>query len=538
MPLYTVSPQQKQPQGSENMLKTNDRLIKDIPLVASLLFISAGLYINYIYLSEAAFIGFHHHDWAFFWDAGWRIFKGQHLYKDFDYYNGPVHPSTLATFFFFFGAGKAAILAYLYLSNAIVFLMTFFLCHKKLPLLLTMLMAALSLTSFSWLYPHPYHDYTAHLIGIIGIYALGTLLTNSQKKQPTWEAYVCGAAALTAFFTKINIGGLYGLLFLLVIVMHTRSLKAFIQYCAGNAMALSFFLFLIKYPAEFLRDFVSYSSSETSRVLWLTDLKLWMQNYYWLILLSVILGLNREIKKHPALFTLFTGVGVTAILAMLTSSTFKTFMLYRPLIGIYIALGLLLLYSIRPKTVLPMFFKYAAITVLVFTAIFVIKKNIDFEKKTYKEKVGFVTDYRMGRIRPENRYYLKSGSFKGWLHHKVIGSKIDGIYDFIQNNIPKDDSFLILSRMLTFYTLTERDSYRNVPIAFEMDVAPRPGKRWHEVREMLLADPPDWILTYIEEEFKEDLNADIKYMQIWPEYKKRYRVVKSWDDHAILKRKY
>ena len=139
-------------------------------------------------------------------------------------------------------------------------------------------------------------------------------------------------------------------------------------------------------------------------------------------------------------------------------------------------------------------------------------------------------------IDPPNRYRLKSGPLKGWMLHRQVGEQLDGIVEFIKNNVAEEDSFLILSDRQIIYSLSGRESYRGVPFHWFVGTIPAPGKQWIVVHNRIVQNPPDWILTYRDDEKVHPINKLFAYLQFPDPLLAQYVLVKYWNDHAILKR--
>jgi len=139
---------------------------------------------------------------------------------------------------------------------------------------------------------------------------------------------------------------------------------------------------------------------------------------------------------------------------------------------------------------------------------------------------SYLGDYYLGT------YSLKAKPFAGWLFDESGGRVLDSLVEFINQNVPQDDSLLVISNNTVLYGLTGRESYRGMPImSFQNNITPVPGRQLERVRTRILEDPPNWIVT--------DLNTYLvifSYLNIQQEFLKHYLQVQSWGMHAIFRR--
>jgi len=515
------------------MIATHFRTFKHAPAFFFLLFLFAG---NYLFLLNASFIGFHNHDWGGFMDASYRMYRGQLPYVDFYYHSGPLHPYMNVFFFKIFGFGKDAILAHLVTVNSLVCLATFFITYRRIPFLLTCFSTLLTLAFYYWIYPHPYYDYSAHFWGILGITALSRELPSTSAARACLTAAACGAAVTFASMCKINVGAAYFAVFGAVFLFSPFRLYTFPAYASGLLVGLAAVLLLVPDIGALIENMFVYGFSQTSRFAWLLNLKAWLWNGYSAAFAAAALYVLLSRRVVLPLFVLFAGTAFAGLFTRLTSSSFKEWWIYKPLLGVFLALAFLLLYQAKPakenKRLKYVF--YAVLTALVVSGGVQMQRSFFDCYLKVRYKIGFLKEFIIADVPPGRRYYMKSGPFKGWLHVDVVGRPLEEMADYIKQNVPENEELLVMSRLQSLYWLTGRQSYKGVPFHWDIDTSPAPGQRWNQVRDYLLNDPPAWLVLSSEEGYQ--INAIFKYMELPISYLSQYEQVGTWSNQALLRR--
>ena len=206
-----------------NLKKTALNTLRD-PI--NLSFLTILLISNATFMNWNAFRCFNFFDMGSFFDASWRVYKGQKPYIDFIFISGPIYLYVNALFFCLFGVGKAAILAHILTTHSLVIVFAFVVSRKYLSFLESMLATILTTISFYWPISFPWYDQLAHFWGICAISTLLLKMPLSESRD-TFKVYVFfGIMAALSFMTKTNIGGLYVTLLFLVALRENRRMAA------------------------------------------------------------------------------------------------------------------------------------------------------------------------------------------------------------------------------------------------------------------------------------------------------------------------
>ena len=250
----------------------------------------------------------------------------------------------------------------------------------------------------------------------------------------------------------------------------------------------------------------------------------WFANYYWIPFTIVLFNVWPFRQKYRELFSLFIGITFISIYCLYSNDILRfanTFMW-----GIFMALAYLIFYKIKQDLTTSRrqkFFRISECLLVTITCV-LITVSVQYDLKlrvwTYGENV-------LGT------YPIQTKQFKGWLFDEFRGKILDEMVDFINTNIPKKDSVLVVTDMQILYALTDRPSYPGIPIqVFQKDDMPAPGVQVDQVRKTIFTHPPDWIVVDVGNVINE-----IPYLGLsWP-LETRYTLAKSFGPFAIFEKK-
>jgi len=235
------------------------------------------------------------------------------------------------------------------------------------------------------------------------------------------------------------------------------------------------------------------------------------------------LGWN-GLRRNIPLFVLFAGLGALSIFANLTSSSRHE--ANAPLMGIYMAFTFSFLLADMPRnTKLMEAIKRRPLAALLIIVI------ICF--------MGFYTKLGLDRMvwgtRSIGTYALKNGPLKGWYFNQTDGEAVDGLIEFIDHNISKEESLLVLTDLQALYAFTNRDSFRGIPHNYLPGDLPAPGRQLQTVRRHILDNLPDWIVTHHQK--TSFVTSLLFYLDIVDEISKSYVPVRFWHNYVIMKKK-
>ena len=489
-----------------------------------LLSLAMILIANAVFLSYHAFRCFNLFDMGAFLDASWRVFKGQLPYRDFFYYNGPLHLYMNAFFFHLFGFGKTAILAHLVVVHSIIITLVFFILAKRVPHYITLAVTLLAVPSFYWTIAHPWHDQSAHLWGIIGIALLAWNLPFKNTRTAFWISFCCGILTPLSYITKSNLGAGYGIMFFAVLLSLASRKQALLGYLSGGLTGVFLSLLILRLPVEFVQQTIidngSFIETRLSSILSLSNT---FSNYYWLPLSIVLLNALISSKRTGGLLALFIGMSLFCIYSVSTGGVIIPANIF--LWGIQMALGFLVLFNLIQQTngwqkKLQHFSLWIFIGLTILLTLIAAQRGLALKVWTYK------------RPNPFGTYALKSKPLEGWLFHPAEGKALDDMTFFIQKMIPKEQSLLNLTDMYIIYALTGRDSFRNISFQFLENILPSPGQQTDMVHEHILHNPPDWILTHLG-----SYNEDIRILGLQEFVQTQYAPVMHSGFYILLKKR-
>lgn len=505
------------------MITTNKKKIGWLALAAIL--IANGFFLNF-----NAFRGLNFFDMGAFLDASWRVLTGQKPYIDFQFLSGPIHLYMNALFFLFFGFGKSAILAHLITVNSIVIVSTFLAARRFLPLLPTFLCTLLSSICFYGPISFPWYDQSAQLWGIIALTVLILKLPLEDPKNACRIGFLTGILTVLSFMTKSNLGAGYGAIFFLTFLCVRTRWKALAGYAAGLSLATIAMLAVIGSPTKYIdQAFLAFDIpvQRLRRFLPLLFIPTWFADYYWLTALLVYLNVRSHLKSLRAIFTIFVGVFLLSIFASWTGSMKSTANI--PLMGIYITLAFILIAQTGKQSegkrmrTFHSASKWAMIGLAIFLIFTSAKRSLALDAWTY------------GNLDPFGNYAMQSAPIRGWMAHKQTGEAVDALTEFIKKNVPKNQSLLILTDLQILYPLTERESYKGVSFIFTVNEVPPPGKRVEELKNYILAHPPQWIVTHRNQNVISFVAALIPYLGLEEFVTNFYYPVFITNDYVLLK---
>jgi len=95
----------------------------------------------------------------------------------------------------------------------------------------------------------------------------------------------------------------------------------------------------------------------------------------------------------------------------------------------------------------------------------------------------------------QNTYKLQTEPLKGWSSPSSWGPALDHLVPLIRQQIPKTDSMAVLTEMEILYPLTGHKSFKGLPLNFFMPHLERSEKTQSDIRNAIILNPPDWIIT-------------------------------------------
>ncbi|PIQ85468.1 MAG: hypothetical protein COV74_08235 [Candidatus Omnitrophica bacterium CG11_big_fil_rev_8_21_14_0_20_45_26] len=489
----------------------------------------ATLAVNGWFLSCNAFRGFNIFDMGAFLDGGWRVYKGQIPYIDFMYFTGPIHLYLQAFFFQIFNFSKEAILAHLIAISSLVTFATFLLSRHFVSTLQTLLVTLLTATCFYWPISHPWYDQTAHLWGILATVLLVLSLKEGDSGRNNGTSFFIGILTGLSFLSKSNIGLAYIFIFTITFFF-TCNKKICLMYLVGTISTVLIILLLLGVPDKYFNQaFLNYAFVQSTffqkrRLLYILTPISWFRNYYWLIGLIVIWACKKHVLQFKRELFIFVGILFVGVFSILTGSMLRDANV--PLWGLACALGFILISKVAPKikSKEKHDFKRGVIWLSVLTSLFILKSIVyGLELKVWSYSGS-----------PFGDYPLKTKALQGWMFQKEDGEDIDIIVQFLKQ-VPKEEQVLVLSDLQIIYALSGRDSYKGVPFMFSEKDIPAPGEQLETVRQHIIDNPPDWIITHRFKRFQ--VTFIIQYLRLRDWVVQNYEPVQKWNNYAILKRK-
>lgn len=447
---------------------------------------------NAIFLRWNAFRVFSFFDMSQFMDGAWRVLTGQKPYSDFFFWSGPLHLYLFAFFYYLFGFGKWAVLGYLVFLNSLVMITTFILLRGRVKPWQTWMITALSATSFCWPASFPLYDHLAHVFGIFTLVILYVSVFNGAAKGTFWLGLVCGVLSVFSIMTKTNIGACYFLVSFFAILFFQHRTKGVVGFFVGAALALAGLLCAIGNVREFYyQTFLTYQRASGGRFGSLFNIRIWLINFFWLPFL-IVTGNNllhwNKLKTIWYPYFLFMGSIFISVFSYVTSSMIMTanFSLW----GICMALALLTVSETNrdcPLTAHALWHR---------SVIFLLMTTVAGMLLISAVKGVRLTVWRLTAQSPVGDYAIQAKPLQGWKTDRETGEALDQLVVFVRERIPKSDSLLVLAGLQILYPLTDRMSYRGIPMCFTTAYTSMGEiESIRRTKERILKDPPDWIIT-------------------------------------------
>ncbi|MBF0254480.1 MAG: hypothetical protein HQL11_05095, partial [Candidatus Omnitrophica bacterium] len=471
--------------------------------VAGLLVLGCLLMLNAWALHHNAFKTFFLFDMNIPLDGSWRVFMGQKPLVDFLNNWGPVHFYAMAVFYWIFGFGKTALLAHVIAVSSVVITVLFVSSRARLPLWMTALACTLTTVSFYWSCAFPWHSHTAHFWGILGTALLIWRLPFSGRKETLVCAFACGFLALLAFITKTNVGLAYAAVFGAVFLAgSSRRLETLAAFAAGILASAIVWtpVFIHSWKAFLEQNVLGYGLHSRGRILRLITIPiLWFSNGAWIFVLTGVANGVGRFKHSRALVVLLLGLWFTD-----TFTTFTSGAEYRvdvQLLGFIAAAAFLLAWRNRPETGCAesfrrRWFRRVSIMVIAANALCLIPLHAKYAKELKWWSEPYLKSVEYEDYNPVGSYALKSHPFEGWLCDPYKGKEIDEVVDFVKKTVPVNESLLILTDLQVVNALTGRQGYPGVTLFWIDGEWPTKGLLREQVRQNILSNPPDWILTH------------------------------------------
>ncbi len=500
--------------------------LKNVTAIFFLLLILAA---NALMLAKIAFSGFNLFDWGSFLDASWRIFRGQKPFEDFYYSTGPLHLYMNAFFFKIFGFGKTALLAHIVSVSSILILVTFFVTRPKMPLAISLLLTFLAASSFYWTHPHPWYIYNAQFWGILGYFALVWQLPFRGAKQAFWTGFLCGIMGILSLMTKSDVGGANGLVFFAVLVLSEQKIKSVLGYISGVLLALLAMCLLMSPMHYYENALQTYGANRSSQIFRLLLIPVWFKNLYWLPLLALPFAIQPLRKPYRVLFWLFLGIFLSAIFSLNVGSLrWRT---HIPLMSTYLSVAFVILFHMRPLCVA----RKEKIRLWIVIAIMLLVTGLQIQRTVNHALILAKGQWPKNDLYLQGNYTLRAAPFRGWHFDEISGPTLDGIVDFVHQNIPGEETLLILTDFYIVNALTGRESYRGIPFIWGAGDQSAPGGYLKKVHERITTKPPEWILIH-KEPAPYRINQMTDYLKITDFILQNYRLVKNWGAIGMFRR--
>lgn len=478
----------------------------------SLTFLTLLLVVNACYFYWNAFRLFVFWDMGAFLASSWRVVCGQAPYRDFLFIMTPVHIYLNALFIKLLGFTKLAVWVHLIVLSSIVAVWTYWALRARFKLFAAAVLTVLSLVSFNWQVAHPWYTQTALFWGLLaGAYFLRCLPFRSAK-----EAFGCalfaGIMAMLSFMTKINVGAAFLTVYFCVLWAGNFKLKALAGYAAGLALAFACVgFFMVHDWTTFIKDvFLIYPQSQSSRFQYLFYPQAIFNNFYWLVFLIVLLTGRRPSRETLPQWLLFAGFWAVAHFSTFTSS--NNLRAEFPLMGIYVAAGILLVDRERIREIL-LVLAAGLIALCVY-------HGVKLTAWWYNPQT--------------QNYPLEMKAFEGWKCNRVQGFALN-MFAHSLTELPKEDTILMLGDLQMIYGLTGRTPYPGVPDAWASEACPAPGDQWERVRTAILTNLPAWIIMH--KRYGAEWLVDIaNYLKLESTIQTRYAIAVEYGPYIVLRR--
>lgn len=485
------------------------------------------LLINILYLSWRPFQDFNFFDYGSFFDASWRVSVGLVPYRDFIFNTGPVYLFVNAFFFWLFGFTKAAFTINMAVFSTIAALVIYRACRPNIPTFPVLAIMLLSTVAFYWPMAQPWYDQTAYFWSIIGFAVVMRNIPLQNQKHAFLSGLFCGAMAGLSFMSKTNIGAFTGLSLGLTFLAFPYRWRSVSGMAIGTAFVFGVIFLFVPASDYVNQTLIQYGVDRSDRLLRLVYPPNWFNNFYWIsfFLIAVNTCFSRKEWQRTILFFVTL---VTALFSFLTGSIWER--QHYPMMGVVLAQAFVILYLSLKSPVSLRHKRFVQISIPI---LIIVTLGLAILSSEYgvNRRWGKGSDlYSIGD------YKIKA--FGGWKCGTDKGEAVDGLHDFIIDNILESDSILNLTDMQIIFPLTGRKGFVGLPFIWHVGHMPRPGKQLLHIRNKILSSPPDWIIINT----KPELNIFstemlIKYLRIPESFRNRYDAVRFWNQYALLKKR-
>jgi len=329
-----------------------------------------------------------------------------------------------------------------------------------------------------------------------------------------------------SILSKTNTGGIYMLCFFAALLMTPKRRYSIVSYAAGGLFMTAVMALVMGEPMLFLEQTVfQYGAKQEARLVFLMFWPLWVRNYYWMVVALAFPAFLLHPRKQAFHFTLLFGLSIVALFSLITGSLRET--QHFPVIGCCIAIAYVMFYRAREFVRFRAEKRFYQVLTVLLTLVSIMLSTISI-------KAGALREFGAGSgMNERGTYAMKAAPFRGWKTIGWKGEAVDQIVEYIIQNIPKDQSLLILNDLQIVYGLAGRDSFPGVPFLWHIGHLPATVEQLKQVHSNILLNPPDWILTSVHAGYPM-LNELIEHLRLPPEFLKTYVPVKRWETGYIL----
>ena len=468
-------------------------------------------------------------DMSAFLDAGWRVASGQQPYVDFYYTAGPVHLYMHALSFLIFGFTQTAVLVHLCVVGLAATAMAYGIARMHLKPLLACLFGVLTLFSFYGPVCHPWYDQNASIFLLLGVLLWELRARYWSESALPRVAIACGVLSALSFLTKANVGLGGGILFAALFLAGPGRWKNFGTYVAAGAVATFAIVFLaLKSPANFIdQNFFAYAPGERLKNFErLVDACLYTPSA---LVLAIgigmaVLGGKEFVARNLTRFAMLGGLVAVALFTAWTSSM--------DIRGNLVWVG----FQFITLAILARDFPIARLKMVNWCAV------LGLAVFSLMRATQYTSDIVVWAWNPmvlHSDYKLQTPAFRDWKCNGAIGEGLDKTVEYINANIPKNDSVFVFPDSTMIYGLTGRDSYRQAPFIFHRNQI-LVGKWYDDFRAHFLSEPPKWIVMhYLKQHPQPDLIAGpiLKWLKLEEFLDQKYAPAWRHGDFYVLKLK-
>lgn len=467
-------------------------------------------------------------DMSGFLDAGYRVFRGQRPYLDFQYVAGPVHLWMHALSFALFGFTQSAVLAHLLAVNAAATLAVYALSRDRVPVPLALAVSAVSSITFAIPIAHPWYDQNAYLWFLAAL----ALLPVKGRALPARSA-AAGALVVLSIFTKTNIGGAAALAVAGVILCGPSPLRMIAAYAGGMLAALLLLTRFFDVHAFVDQTLLAYRPESRLHALPVMLFHAAVSTPYGATALGGAVVLAKAglpwLRAHQPEWAILLGVLFTGTVGLVTGSMrpHANFALAGAALALLCAVGWEVIRRpsvtrVRPATVAA----WMACSAVLMAGVLGLSVW----------RAGFA--WTWNPYSTDRSYELKTESFRGWNAHPRLGEGTDLAVQAVRDRVPASASLLILPHGTWIYGLAGRMPYAPAPFLFHEGKMPPPGRWREEVRRAWMEHPPDWILLHGYSKIDFSTSATVmRDLGLGDWLARGYRIDRSWDRWRLLRRK-